>query len=66
MNFALHRMIVAMAPIIGLGLSACTTMTKEGHLEMHKEIHKQLMTSEEHKTMMKEMMKNMMMEMMKK
>ena len=66
MNFALRRMIVAIAPIVGLGLSACTAVTKEEHLEMHKAMHKEMMTSEEHKAMMQDMMKNMMMGMMKK
>lgn len=66
MNFAPRRMIVAIALIAGLGLSACTTMTKEEHLEMHKVMHEKMMTSKEHKAMMQGMMKNMMMEMKKK
>ncbi len=67
MKITLSRMIVPVPLILGLGLTACTVMTKEEHVEMHKEIHKDMMTIEAHKKMMQKMKTEMMKkEMMKK
>ncbi len=63
MKFVLRRMILPV--IVGLGLTGCTVMTKEEHMDMHQQAHKEMMTSEAHKNMMQKMMKDMMPEMMK-
>ena len=60
MKCALSRMIVPVPVIVGLGLTGCTVMTKQEHMEMHREIHKEMMNSEAHKNTMREMMKEMM------
>ncbi len=60
MKFTLSRMIVPVPLIVGLGLTACTVMTKQEHVEMHKQIHKEMMNSEAHKNIMREMMTEMM------
>ena len=65
MKSALSRMIVPVPLIVGLGLTACTAMTKQEHMEMHREIHKQMMTSEAHRNMIQNMMKEMSQEIMK-
>ncbi len=65
MKSALSRMIVPVPLIVGLGLTGCTAMTKQEHMEMHREMHKQMMTSEAHRNMMQDMMKEMSQEMMK-
>ncbi len=64
MKFVLRRMILPV--IVGLGLTGCTVMTKEEHMDMHQQAHKEMMTSEAHKKMMKDMMPEMMKDMMKK
>ena len=55
MKCMLSRTVVLV--VVGLGLTGCTVMTKEEHMDMHQQIHKE---------MMKEMMPMMMKEMMKK
>ena len=60
MNFALSRMIMPVSLVIGLGLTGCTVMTKQEHLELHKQLQEEMMSSEAHKNMMQEMMSEMM------
>ncbi len=64
MKSALRKMIVPVPLMIGFGLTGCTVMTKQEHIEMHREIHQEMMTSEAHKAMMQKMMKEMMPKMM--
>ena len=64
MKSALGKMIVTVPLIIGFGLTGCTVMTKQEHIEMHREIHQEMLTSEAHKVMMQKMMKEMMPKMM--
>ena len=66
MKSALSKMIVPVPLIVGLGLTGCTVMTKQEHMEMHREMHKQMMTSEAHRNMMQKMMKERGQEMMQK
>ena len=60
MRFAFSRMIMSVPLVVGLGLTGCTVMTKQEHVEMHKQLHEEMMTNEAHKKMMKEMMSEMM------
>ncbi len=53
MKFALSRVIVSLPLIVGLGLTGCTGLTKQEHIEFHKELQKEMMS--DMMTMMKKM-----------
>ena len=54
------KLLIPVPLIVGLGLGACTMMTKQEH----KAAHTSMMQSEQQKAMMRKMMREMMREMM--
>ncbi len=57
MTFRPDRMIVPILLIAGLGLTACTPMTKQEHIEMHMQLHKEMMTNMKNEMMKMQKMK---------
>ncbi len=57
MTFRPDRMIVSALLIVGLGLTACTPMTKQEHIEMHKGLQKEMMTNMKNEMMKMQKMK---------
>ena len=57
MTFRPDRMIVPILLIAGLGLTACTPMTKQEHIEMHMQFHKEMMTNMKNEMMKMQKMK---------